>query len=44
MNSNIGPVGNFLVAFAKQYGDSEVRPPKQTQRRRTKRFRAGRLG
>ena len=44
MHSNIGPIGNFLVAFAKQYRDNEVRATTQPQRRRTKRFRTGRLG
>lgn len=42
MNSNIGPIGNFLVTFAKQYRDNEIRPT-QPQRRRPKRFRTGRL-
>ena len=42
MNSDIGPIGNFLVTFAKRYGDNEVL--EQPHRRRNKRFRAGRLG
>ena len=43
MQSDIGPIGNFLVAFAKQYRDHEVRTTRQPRRRQTKRFRAGRL-
>ncbi len=43
MHSNIGPIGNFLVAFAKQYRDNEVRATKQPQRARAKRSRDGRL-
>ena len=33
MNSDIGPIGNFLVTFAKRYGDNEVRATRQPQRR-----------
>jgi hypothetical protein len=29
MNSDIGPIGNFLVTFAKQYRDNEVRATRQ---------------
>jgi len=43
MDSNIGPIGNYLVTFAKQYRDHEIRAAERPSRRRTKRFRAGRL-